>query len=181
MYNLQDLYNYDYHFFLLFKAVSIDAPSHLTVGLDGTDIKTTCILNISIELSSVQLAWFLDGIVNSTEFVGGGALYMEDTASLSLDLNVDSVNAFDAGLYTCRAMVTDALGDMANITRDYELFVQCESTVQLSTVLLLIIKYKIVNMTRFKLLYWNLCAFSFFLLYILSFLKIYVRLGIVKC
>ena len=102
----------------------MDAPSRLTVGLDGTDVKATCTLYISIELSSVQLVWFLDGIVNSTEHVGGGAV------SLSLDLNLDSVNASDAGLYTCGAMVTDALGDMANITRDYELFVQRESTVQ---------------------------------------------------
>ena len=108
----------------------MDAPSRLTVGLDGTDVKATCTVNISIELSSVQLVWFLDGIVNSTEFVSGDAPHMEGTVSLSLDLNVDSVNTSDAGLYTCRAMVTDALGDIKNITRDYELVVQCESTVQ---------------------------------------------------
>ena len=108
----------------------MDTPSGLTVGLDGTDFKATCTLNISVELNSVKLLWFLDGIVNSTELVGGDAPYMGDTVSLSLDLNVDSVNASDAGLYTCRAMVTDTLRDMANITRDYELFVQCESTVQ---------------------------------------------------
>ena len=108
----------------------MDAPSPFTLGLNGTDVKATCTLNISIELSSVQLVWFLDGIVNSTMFVGGGVSYMGDTVSLSLDLNVDSVNASDAGLYTCRAMVTDALGDITNISRDYELFVQCESTVQ---------------------------------------------------
>ena len=108
----------------------MDAPSGLTVGLNGTDVKATCTLNISIELSSVQLVWFFDAIVNSTEIFGGGASYMKDTVSLSLDLNVDSVNTSDAGLYTCRAMVTDALGDITNITRDYELFVQRESTVQ---------------------------------------------------
>ena len=131
MYNIQDFFMTTILFFVcFFKAVSMDAPSGLTVGLDGTDIKATCTLNISIKLSSVQLIWFLDGIVNSTELVGGGAPYMGDNVSLSLDLNVDSVNASDAGLYTCRAMVTDTLGDMANISRDYELFVQCESTVQ---------------------------------------------------
>ena len=108
----------------------MDAPSHLTLGLDGTDVKATCTLNISIELSSVQLVWFLDVIINSTMFVGGGASYMGYSVSFSLDLNLDSINASDAGLYTCRAMITDALGDMANITRDYELFVQRESTVQ---------------------------------------------------
>ena len=164
MYNIQDLI-YDYHsiFYLLFKAISIDAPSGLTVGLDGTDVKATCTLNISIELSSVQLVWFFDGIVNSTMFVGGGSSYMGDTVSLSFDLNVDSVNASDAGLYTCRAMITDAPGDMANITRDYELFVQCESTVQALAVILLIIRNKVVNRTRFKpCLLEFVCNFTFF-------------------
>ena len=101
---------------------------------------------MNVELSSLNFAWFLDDLINSTMMdfnQGSGSnsgmglqpLPEDDTIlQLTLDLNIDVVNVTDAGVYTCGSILTDALGIMANVTTEHTVFVQCEFNMRINLI-----------------------------------------------
>ncbi len=98
---------------------------------------------MNVELSSLNFAWFLDDLINSTmmDFNQGsgsdGGQPEDDTIiQLRLDLNIDVVNVTNAGVYTCGSILTDALGIMANVTTEHTVFVQCEFNMRINLIIM---------------------------------------------
>ncbi len=99
---------------------------------------------MNVELSSLNFAWFLDDLINSTMMdfnEGSGSnsgmglqpLPEDDTIlQLTLDLNIDEVNVTDAGVYTCGSILTDAIEIVANVTTEHTVFVQCEFNMRIN-------------------------------------------------
>ena len=87
-----------------------------------TNVIITCTLDVNVELSMsavLKIAWFLVGVINSTQMVVA-------MSTVSLDLTLDVVNVTDAGVYTCDAMLTDSLGVMISVSTNHTVTVQCE-------------------------------------------------------
>ena len=89
--------------------------------LGETVATVTCTLYFDLELTSLQVVWFFVIVTNSTLFEG--SLFRGD-GSQSLDLTLDSVDASNAGIYSCEAILADSDGEIANISRNHTLFVQ---------------------------------------------------------
>ena len=90
---------------------------------EDMDIIITCTIDVNIELSMsavLQLAWFLNEVLNSTQMV-------VTMSTVSLDLTLGVVNVTDAGVYSCGAMLTDSFGVIVNVSStDHTVTVQCE-------------------------------------------------------
>ena len=107
---------------LTFIAVSIDVTPSSTL-LIGSDITVSCIVNITIEVTVAQVVW-TDEDFNPLNTVEGNLISGMDNLMLSLDLMINEVQASNAGVYTCGAIINDTLGDSATIEKQYTLTVE---------------------------------------------------------
>ena len=112
---------------LLAYSIAVPAQSMLLYG--DTNVTITCTLDVNVVLSMsavLQLAWFLNGVLNSAQMV-------VTMSTVSLDLTLGVVNVTDAGVYTCDAMLTDSLGVMINVSTNHTVTVQCEFMLRMLT------------------------------------------------
>ena len=96
----------------------IETHGHLI----GTNIVVSCVVDISFEPLAVQLSW-IDAEFNSLNttswmyYNGSGVdTFPVDHLILSLDLRI---KLYNVGVYTCRCMINDTLGDFAVIEKQY--------------------------------------------------------------
>ena len=107
-------------------AVSIEVTPSSTL-LIGSDIAVSCIVNITIEVKASQVVWtdqYFNPLNTIDENLTG--IGMNDLI-LSLDLTINEVQVYNAGVYICEAVINDTLGYVDTIQRQYTLTVESKS------------------------------------------------------
>ena len=126
------------HVFILI-AVSVDAPVQSTYLAGDSDINIRCTLDVNVHINSLKLIWVFYEIVNITDLTFGSgdndALSVEQRITQSLDLTFDVVSVSYAGVYTCRAILENAMGKSILVMSNLTLFVK--STISLLFLFLL--------------------------------------------
>ena len=81
-------------------------------------------VNIAIEVTAHQVVW-TDQYFNPINTID--RMDPMDDIMLSLDLVINEVQVFSAGVYTCSAIINDTLGDSAMSERHYTLTIESKS------------------------------------------------------
>ena len=84
-------------------------------------------MNITVEVTVAQVVWTdqdFNPINTIDEILDGSGV---DDLMLSLDLTINEVQVSNAGVYICDTIISDTLGDVATIERQYTLTVESKS------------------------------------------------------
>ena len=84
-------------------------------------------MNITIEVTVAQVVWtdqHFNPINKIDEISDGSGI---NDLMLSLNLTINEVQVSNAGVYICDTLISDTLGDVATIERQYTLTVESKS------------------------------------------------------